>query len=140
MSFPAPTRRDHLRFCKIEGWEEVRSATGKPSRHHATFELRIPSGDILRTRISRSSRRKTYGASLWAHILRDQLRVSEEEFWRCVRDGGQPDRGSDPVPPSALPSDLVYQLRNEVGLSSGEIAVMSLQEAVERMQQHWMGG
>lgn len=76
---------------------------------------------------------------MWAHILRDQLRVSEEEFWRCVRDGRKPDRGATPVPPSALPSDLVYKLRNDVGLSAGEVAVMSLQEAVERMQRHWMG-
>lgn len=44
------------------------------------------------------------------------------------------------MPPSALPSDLVYKLRNDVGLSAGEVAVMSLQEAVERMQRHWMGG
>ena len=139
MSFPAPTRRDHLRFCKVEGWEEVRSATGRAVRHHATFELRIPSGDILRTRISRSSGAKTYGARLWAHILRDQLHVSEDEFWRCVRDGHKPDRGAAPAPPTALPSDLVYRLRNDVGLPEGEIAAMSLQEAVERMQRYWTG-
>ena len=140
MNYPAPTRQDHLRFCKVEGWDEVRSAAGRTVRHHATFEFRIPSGDILRTRIARSSRGKTYGAHLWAHILRDQLRVSEEEFWQCVREGRKPDRGATPVPSAALPSDLVYKLRHDLGLPAGEIAAMSLQEAVERMRRHWMGG
>lgn len=139
MSFPAPTRRDHLRFCRVEGWEEVRSATGRRVRHHATFELRIASGDILRTRVSRSSGSKTYGARLWAHILRDQLHVSEEEFWECVRKGRKPDRGIAPIPPAALPSDLVYKLRNDLGVPEAEIAAMSLQEAVDLMQRYWMG-
>ena len=48
--------------------------------------------------------------------------------------------GEQPLaPPSALPSDLVYKLRNDVGLPEGEIAAMSLQEAVERMRRYWMG-
>ena len=44
-----------------------------------------------------------------------------------------------PTPLSTLPSDLVYKLRNDVGLSAGEIAAVSLQEAVERMQRYWTG-
>jgi hypothetical protein len=28
-----------------------------------------------------------YGSSLWNHILRDQLQVTEAGFWACVRDG-----------------------------------------------------
>ena len=44
MSFPAPTREAHLRFCTTEGWELVRSARGAGSTHHDTFELALPTG------------------------------------------------------------------------------------------------
>ena len=38
-----------------------------------------------------------------------------------------------------MPSDLVYKLRNDLGLSAAEVAAMSLREAVELMRRHWMG-
>jgi hypothetical protein len=46
--------------------------------HHVTYELDLPDGRILRTRISHPPGRTTYGpSSLWAHVPRDQLQVSE---------------------------------------------------------------
>ena len=48
---PAPDRERHDDFCVIENWELVHGSTGKPVQHHRTYELAIPSGDILRTRI-----------------------------------------------------------------------------------------
>jgi hypothetical protein len=137
---PAPTRSDHQTFCETEGWEPVRNARGKLSGHHAaTYQLRLHDGRILRTRISHPPDSSTYGASIWSHILRDQLDVDEDAFWACVRDGVKPDRGEPEAPAQALPVDLVHLLVNRLRLSSAEIAAMTKEEAIARMQQFWTG-
>jgi hypothetical protein len=118
----------------------VRDARGRTGTHHVTYELTLPDGRILRTRISHPPDRTTYGSSLWSHILRDQLAVSEEEFWRCVRDGVNPDRGVPQAPQEALPADLVHLLLTRVGLSDSEVAAMSKAEAVERLNRYWTEG
>jgi hypothetical protein len=138
--WPQPTRKDHERFCEVEGWTAVRNARGRIGTHHVTYELGLPDGRILRTRISHPPDRTTYGSSLWSHILRDQLAVSEEEFWRCVQDGIKPDRGVPETPPDALPADLVLLLLTRVGLSDSEVAAMSKAEAVERLNRYWTEG
>lgn len=140
MSWPQPTRRDHEKFCDIEGWKPVRDARGRTGSHHVTYELALPDGRILRTRISHPVDRGTYGPSLWSHILRDQLQVSESDFWSCVRDGAKPDRGMPEPPAEALPADLAYLLINRVGLSDSEVAAMSKAEAVERLNRYWTEG
>lgn len=95
---------------------------------------------MLRTRISHPPDRTSYGPRIWAHILRDQLCVSEEEFWRCVRDSVRPDRGAPDVPAEALPTDLVYLLLHRVGLTEAEVAAMTKREAVARLQRFWANG
>src|SRR5258708_780810 len=126
MTWPAPTRRDHQAFCETEGWGIVRNARGKTSGAHAvTYELPLPGGRILRTRISHPPDSSTYGASMWSHILRDQLDVDEETFWACARNGVKPDRGEPETPPRALPADLAHLLVTRLRLSSAEIAQMS---------------
>lgn len=42
VSYSAPTRRDHLRFCEIEGWNVVRSGTRRRSSYHETPRTRTP--------------------------------------------------------------------------------------------------
>jgi hypothetical protein len=138
VSWPAPTRADHQRFCETEGWEAVRNARGKASGHHAvTYELQLHDGRILRTRISHPPNSTSYGASIWGHILRDQLDVDEATFWACIRDGVKPDRGAPEQPAQALPADLAHLLVTRLGLSSAEIAMLSREEAIARMQQYW---
>ena len=90
----------HQRFCQIEGWIEVTSATGFPVRHHQTFELVLNDGSILRTRISRPVDRTSYSRSMWSHILRYQLAVSADEVWACVQQNGVPTRFADAEPPT----------------------------------------
>ncbi|NJC68317.1 cytotoxic translational repressor of toxin-antitoxin stability system [Planosporangium thailandense] len=140
MTWPQPTRQDHDKFCGIEGWTPVRDARGRTGTHRITYELNLPDGRVLRTRISHPADRTTYGPSLWSHILRDQLGVSEEEFWTCVRDGVKPNRGIPEVPPEALPADLVSLLITRVGLADSEVAAMSKAEAVERLNRFWTEG
>jgi hypothetical protein len=138
MTWPEPTRADHDRFCRTEGWDRIRDARGRAGTHHVTFELPLPDGRLLRTRISHPPDRTGYGPSLWAHILRDQLQVSEEVFWACVRHGRRPDRGAPGVPENALPADLVHLLLTRVGLREGEVRRLSKAEAVARIQHYWM--
>jgi hypothetical protein len=103
--------------------------------------LPLSDGRTLYTRISRPvDRQHGYGHDIWRQILRTQLEVTGEEFWACVQDGIKPDRGEPKAPAEALPASLVWQLRNELGLSDSAIQKLSKAEAVARMQQHWMGG
>jgi hypothetical protein len=74
---------------------------------------------------------------LWAHVLRDQLDVSEEQFWACVHEGVRPDRGNPEPPAESLPADLVYLLITRVGLAEAKVASMSKEEAVDRLQRFW---
>jgi hypothetical protein len=135
--WPAPTRQDHQKFCEVEGWALVRDARGRSGTHHVTYEWPLSDGRLLRTRVSHPVNRTGNGPRLWTHILRDQLEVSEEEFWACVRDGVKPDRGHPEPPPEALPVDLVYLLMTRVGLPEDEIAAMTKAEAVERLNRYW---
>ncbi|UWP84258.1 hypothetical protein [Dactylosporangium fulvum] len=118
----------------------MRDARGRTGTHHVTYELVLKDGTVLRTRISHPPDRSTYGAGLWTHILRDQLRVSETEFWACVRGGEHPDRGEVEQPRDSLPADLVHLLITRVGLEQSVIAAMSREDAVERLQRFWTEG
>lgn len=134
--FPAPTRKHHEKFCIVEGWTRVTDARGRAVSHHATFTFATPQGDVLRTRISHPIGRETYAPSMWAHILRDQLRVLAQEFWACVLKGDLPDRGAPRVPDAALPLLLVARLVRERGLSREEISKLSVEEAREMLNRN----
>lgn len=140
MKWPQPTRQDHEKFCGIEGWTPVRDARGRSGTHHITYELHLPDGRVLCTRISHPPDRTGYGARIWGHIIRDQLAVSEEEFWACVHGGAKPDRGVPEVPQGALPTALVHLLLTHVGLDESQVASMSRAEAVERLNRYWTEG
>ncbi len=140
MTWPAPTRADHEKFCQAEGWQPVREARGRTGTHHVTYELVLHHGRILRTRISHPADRINYGQNIWSHILRDQLDVDQATFWACVRDGIKPNRGAPESHPGALPADLVNLLLKRVGLSEAEVAAMTRAEAIARMQRYWALG
>ena len=138
---PAPDRERHDDFCVFERWEIVHGSAGKPVQHHRTYELVIPSGDILRTRISKPIDRTTYSASMWSAILRDQLKVTNDEFWDCVQNKVLPDRGgAHPTPnPKALPLHLVNELIERVGMAPEDAIELTLEEALQRMNDYWTG-
>ena len=131
MTWPPPTRQDHERFCRIEEWAPVRDVA---------FEFYMRDGRVLRTRISHPVDRTTYGPSIWSHILRDQLQVTEAEFWTCVRDGVTPTRDLPNPPADALPADLAHLLLTRVGLAESEVAAMSKDDAMARLQRYWTEG
>jgi len=140
VTWPQATREDHERFCITEGWQRVRDAKGRTGTHHVTYELVLPDGQTLRTRISHPPDRTGYGDGIWSHILRDQLKVSQDVFWSCVREGRPPERAVPAVPPEALPADLVYLLINRVGLTEEEVHGFSKTDAIARLQSFWTEG
>lgn len=136
VNWPAPTRKDHEEFCQAEGWKLQQNARGATGDHFI-YELELSDGRILRTRISHPVNRSGYGADMWAHILRDQLDVDAATFWACVRGEALPKRG-DPEPPAeALPAEVAYLLRDRVRLSESEIAALTKDEAIARLQRFW---
>jgi len=134
---PPGTRADHLRFVTREGWRGVESTP------HETFELVLADGRVLRTRISRPPDRTTYGARRWAHVLRDQLRITEQEFWACVRDGTLPDRRPErpaAEPDTAIPLEVAELLVDRVGLRREDLVGMTRDAAIERLTTYWTTG
>lgn len=136
-SWPQPTRADHKQFVVNEGWQQI------PSTHHETYELDLPDGRVLRTRISRPPNKTTYGPRMWAHVLRDQLDVTADEFWACVRDGVSPHRAPDDASEEiedAIPVEVVNLLLGRVGLTHRDIAGMTRDEAIARLNDYWATG
>lgn len=135
----AGTRVDHDQFCRIEKWDQVRDARGRAVGHHVTYELLLADGTRLRTRISHPVNKDTYGPRLWKTILREQLVVTEDEFWACVKDRQVPDRGQsdDEAPAGALPAALVYQLIHHAAVPEAEVAQMTLPAAMDVMTRYW---
>ena len=79
--------------------------------------------------------------SLWDHILRDQLDVTEDEFWTCATDRQRPDRSPAPAEPeNAPPLGLVVALQRELGLSEDEFKKITKDDAVARPNEHWAKG
>jgi hypothetical protein len=134
--FPAPTRADHQKFCEREGWTHVRNARGKTGTHHVTYELTLPDGRVLRTRISHPPDRSTYGRAIWAHILRDQLEITEKDFWACLRDSVIPARATPKESGAGIPAAVIYQLITH-GVPEVEIAKMTKAEALATLNEFW---
>ena len=69
-------------------------------------------------------------------FLRDQLHVSEDEFWACVREKKRPQRGRVEPTTASIPAGVVTQLLAH-GVEESEVRVMSRAEAIERLNLIW---
>lgn len=106
----------------------MRGAAGRPVKHHRTYELTLWDGRILRTRISRPVDKSEYSASMWSHILREQLQVDADAFWDCVLGGVAPNRGQ-PVTESPKKSVPLYLFRELTKLGVDETRILALDAA-----------
>lgn len=138
--FPPATRLDHEKFCVTEGWTERKRATGRRGTHHVNYELALPDGRILLTRISHPPDRSTYGSSLWAHILRDQLAVTNSEFWDCVDQGITPVREIAKTNNETIPLSIIKTLVNEAGIPESEVKSMTKAQAITRLSEYYTTG
>lgn len=77
---------------------------------------------------------------MFAHNLRDQLCVTEDEFWACVTYGALPDRCGRLVPErEPLPTQLVHLLTINAHFSDADVREMTKAEAIEAAQRYWRG-
>jgi len=81
-----PTWAQIERFCRIDGWREVRRSG------HVFYEKVLADGTVLRTHRSLSSR-KTMSPGRFKAILRYQLVVTEAEFRQTLATRRPADRG-----------------------------------------------
>ncbi len=132
-----PTYADHRRFCEVDGWQDKDARSKKTKGDHHRYVKVLPDGKPLFTRVSHGSGQYR-SPSFWGMILREQLGVTEDQFWDAVEKGVVPTRASaEPKPPGdePLPMELVTQLRYAVGLSIHEIGSMTLDEAEIALRQ-----
>jgi hypothetical protein len=127
----------HRAFVETEGWVKKGKArrTGATGDHYR-YTLTLANGDVLATRVSHGSG-QINDPGLVAHIFRDQLAVSEADFWNCVKHGVLPPRPQVEAPVvqgPVLDAKLVRNLLTKVGMTQAEVAKLSKEEAVARWQ------
>ncbi|TMK78528.1 MAG: type II toxin-antitoxin system HicA family toxin [Actinobacteria bacterium] len=126
-----PTWGEIERFCRIDGWRELRRTD------HVFFEKVLADGTVLRTHRSFSGG-KTISPGRFKAILRNQLQVSEGDFWAALKNEEPAARPSEPPAEEApIPAYLVRVLKGELHLSEDEIAALSSEEAKRRVDDHW---
>lgn len=133
----------HRKFVEAEGWTKTGTSrgSGKTGDHHR-YNLTLTNGDVLTTRVSHGPGQMD-DPKVVAAILRDQLAVSEENFWRCVDGGILPPRpqpvASEPAG-EVLDAKLARNLIRKAGMTEEEVGQLSKAEAVSRWQQYLADG
>ncbi|MCX2733979.1 hypothetical protein OOZ19_27365 [Saccharopolyspora sp. NFXS83] len=87
------------------------------------------------TRISHPPGPEHARPELVGPLLRDQLQVSEEDFWACVN--RKTPRGFSVDPADSLPAELVRLLIHRVGVPEIEVKAMSKDAAIARLNAYW---
>jgi hypothetical protein len=121
---------------RAPGWQQVPNlARGKRrTGDHTRYAKALADGSQARTRVS-GHPREEIGEDLFRRILREQLRVSEQEFWSVVlgqAPGTRPPSalGGIPAPPApGVPGWLVNRLISVAGIPEDEVLDMTPEEA-----------
>lgn len=134
-----PSFGDIERFCKIDGWQQD-TGVGGPRQRHIRYEKQVAGQAALRTQISHD-RSSTPSPGRWKAILRNQLKVTEEQFWEALRSGDQVDRSPPPLPPQPVPvDDWVREGLRREGLRDDEIESLGPVEAQKELHRRWSRG
>jgi hypothetical protein len=105
-----PTWGEIEQFCRIDGWRESRRT------NHLFYEKVLADGTVLRTHRSFAAG-KTMSPGRFKTILRNQLQVSEDDFWTALETKEPVARPSGPPEVEALPAYLVRVLKTELQMS-----------------------
>lgn len=125
---PTPKWSDIRRFCERDRWDP------KKLTDHWRYTKKV--GDrTLRTRASFKPG-TIDDPDLFAALLREQLAVDEDEFWRVIREGG-PARRAQPAPSPTAPvvqldASTVLQLRN-LGATPNDVRRLRSQAEAEEL-------
>lgn len=136
------THAAHRKFVETEGWTKKPNARGKKTGDHHRYTLQLATGDILYTRVSHGAGQLDDPNTI-AAVYRNQLQVSEEDFWNCVDNGVLPPRPQPEkadTPTESLDASLMRNLIRKVGLTPDQIAGMSKDEAVAAWQEYLTSG
>jgi hypothetical protein len=70
-----PKFRDQKKYCEKNGWVMIRNTD------HWYYEKVLADGTLLQTKVSHAVH-KEIPSNLWKLILKKQLKISEDEFWK----------------------------------------------------------
>ena len=70
-----PLFRDLKKYCEKNGWVMIRNTD------HWYYEKVLADGTLLQTKVSHAVH-KEIPTNLWKLILKKQLKISEDEFWK----------------------------------------------------------
>ncbi len=70
-----PKFRDLKKYCEKNGWVMIRNTD------HWYYEKVLADGTLLQTKVSHTVH-KEIPTNLWKLILKKQLKISEDEFWK----------------------------------------------------------
>ncbi|MGH2969600.1 MAG: hypothetical protein ACRDK0_11125 [Solirubrobacteraceae bacterium] len=134
-----PRFGDIERFCRIDGWQQDTSVGGSRQRH-IRYEKQVTGQAALRTQVSHD-RSSTPSPGRWKAILRNQLKITEEQFWEALRSGDPVDRTPPPPPPTPTPVvDWVREGLRRAGLRDEQIDALEDVEAQQELYRLWSGG
>jgi hypothetical protein len=74
-----------------------------------------------------------------AHILRDQLEVTDAEFWACVNDRQLPSRARPTPPAETIPANLLRILKTELKLDETQLKNLTRADAITLAANYWSG-
>jgi hypothetical protein len=67
--------RELKRYCENNGWVVIRNTD------HWHYEKVLANGDVLKAKVSHALH-KEIPAHIWSKILKNQLRITEEQFYK----------------------------------------------------------
>lgn len=94
---------------------------------------------VLETRVSHSAK-KTMSPGRWKAILRDQLQVSEEDFWQALRSKEPVQRPSAPPAEGEIqqvPAWAAAVLSSRLKMSLAEITALGRDRAIQLAYETW---
>ena len=139
MTPASPTWADIEAFLVADEWRKLLGGErGGSSSDHVFYEKLAPDGRLLQTHVSHSSK-KTVSAGRFGSILREQLEVSRQDFWRCIQTG-KPVERPVPVDDRATvrhPAWVINVLVRDLRIGAAEIETLSAAEAERLVYEHW---
>ncbi len=122
-------------FLRIDHWRHVADT----DHRHYEKVIDLPTGPVVLHTMVSFARDKTPGPDRFKAILREQLKVTERQFWRALQTKQPAVRPRPPEVerPESLPAAWVATLKTQLYMTDAEIAALTRAEARRLLQEHW---